>query len=78
MLAQTEHYKVLARVATVSSICELWGVSKTNVYYHIAMDNLAATQDGKIWLVSVDSAVALWGKPLLQENPGEPNAPDGS
>lgn len=61
--AENSYYDILNRVVTVPTVCEMWGKSKTVVYYHIIKDDLAAVQDGSTWLISLDSVIAYWGKP---------------
>ena len=61
--AEKNYYQVLSQVVTVTTVCNLWGVSKTNVYYHIFQDNIAAAQCGGTWLIALDSVIAFWGYP---------------
>lgn len=59
--AKPEHFEELTFVTTIPQICRLFHVSPRTVRDAITFDRLAATQEGKIWLVSFNSALELWG-----------------
>lgn len=59
-----KYFQALQRVTTVPEAAELWGINKTTVMYHIDKDNVVATQIGGIWVVSLQSAIDFWGKPV--------------
>ena len=54
-------FEDIASVTTVPEVCRLFHVSRRTVLDAILYDRLAASQEGRIWLVSFNSALALWG-----------------
>jgi hypothetical protein len=61
--ARREHYAPLKQVATLSTVARVWKRDKKTVRYAIDAANIAAIQDGRIWIVSVPSVMAWWGAP---------------
>lgn len=61
--ASNQHYAPLRQVVTLSTAARLYCRDRSTIRYAIDAGNLAACKDGRIWLISVPSLVALWGNP---------------
>lgn len=59
-----QYFSDLQRVTTVPEAAELWGIKQPTVMYHIMKDNVAATQIGRTWIISLASAIDFWGTPV--------------
>lgn len=70
------YFRDLQRVTTVPEVSELWDINKTTVMYHIDKDNVVATQIGGTWVVSLQSAIDFWGKPVNLPSCDPPNPID--
>jgi hypothetical protein len=57
-------WQALARVTTVGELMRLYNKKNySDVTYYISTGDFVATKSGGTWLISLDSVVALWGKP---------------
>lgn len=61
--ARPSHYAPLTQVSTMAAVARRWKVDKKTVRYAIDSGNIAAVQEGRVWLVSIPSVMAFWGTP---------------
>jgi hypothetical protein len=61
--AKANHYNCLNHVTTLAGAARMYYRDPKTVRYAIDTNNLAAVRDGRVWLVSIPSLVALWGEP---------------
>lgn len=51
-------------VTTISEVSKLWYLSRTAILYAIDAGLITARKSGKVWLISVNSVVKRYGKPV--------------
>lgn len=63
--AKPEEFTYLKHVTTLSQACRMYRKSRSAMMYAIDAGNVAAMQDGGVWLVSIPSLIREFGMPPL-------------
>lgn len=55
--------QALCEVVTIAEAARLWHYHHTTFRYAVDSGNVAARKSGNIWLISVSSIIAYYGRP---------------
>lgn len=67
MSSEEKYLQDLAKVTTISELMSMFNINyHSTVIYAIDRGYITAVQSGGTWLVSLDSAIAYYGKPDLE------------